>query len=261
MPGTEPHHLLILGGTAEARALAEASTALFGARLRVTTSLAGRTQSTQALAGEVRRGGFGGVEGLADYLRAAAIDAVIDATHPYALRISTAAKTACGALDLPILVLTRPAWVKEEGDRWIEVADTAAAAAQLPELGSRAFLTVGQRGLDAFSPLAGTYFLVRLVDPPAAPLPLPACDLILDRGPFTFAGEMLIMQRHAIDVLVTKASGGAATAPKLAAARDLGIPVVMLRRPVAEESPSAVRVEDALAWIERRLTLSKENSA
>jgi precorrin-6A/cobalt-precorrin-6A reductase len=257
-PVREPRHLLILGGTGQARALAESATAQFAPSLRVTTSLAGRTLSPARLAGEVRRGGFGGAAGLADYLRATQIDFVIDATHPFAARISSTAQEACAALGIPLLTLARAAWVKEAGDHWIEAADAAEAAAQLPGLGRRAFLTIGHRDIAAFAGVGGVHFLVRLVDPPAGPLPLQAYDLVIGRGPFTIADERLIMEQHAIDVLVSKASGGASTAAKLAAARALRIPVIMLRRPPQEARASVDRVEDALAWIERRLLQSQE---
>lgn len=257
-PVRERRHLLILGGTGEARALAAHATAQFARDLRVITSLAGRTRSPAALAGEVRRGGFGGADGLAAYLRATRIDFVIDATHPFAARISATAQQACALLDIPLLTLSRPAWVKEEGDHWIDVADAAEAAIHLPALGHRAFLTIGQRDIAAFAGVGGVHFVVRLVDPPLGALPLASYELLVGRGPFTVADERLIMERHAIDVLVSKASGGASTAAKLAAARVLRIPVIMLRRPPQETRISVAGIEDALAWIERKLEHSQE---
>lgn len=247
-----PKQLLILGGTAEARQLAEAATARFRAALAVTTSLAGRTQAAAPVAGSVRRGGFGGATGLRDYLRAARIDLVIDATHPFAAQISNSAQAACRDAAVPLLALTRPPWRPAPGDRWIEVDSAAAAAALLPARGKRVFLTIGRRDLDAFAGIAGVYFLVRLIEPPPAPLPLD-CGLIFGRGPFALAQERIIIERHAIDLLVTKASGGAATAAKLAAARAVGIPVVMLRRPDDSGGASVERVEDAVKWLEDRL--------
>ena len=254
----ERAHLLILGGTAEARLLAARATTLFGERLRVTTSLAGRTRNPAALAGEVRRGGFGGAAGLAAYLSDASVDLVIDATHPFATRISAAAVSACRVHGVPLLGLARPRWMARPGDRWIEVASAAEAAALVPTLGRRVFLTIGQRDLAAFASLDDTHFVVRLVDPPPLPLPLRSYELILARGPFAAAAERLIMERHAIDVVVAKASGGAATAPKLEAARVLGLPVVMLRRPEEACRERVERVEDALAWIEHRLRQTAE---
>jgi precorrin-6A/cobalt-precorrin-6A reductase len=261
MKGSEPLHLLILGGTAEARALAGDALARFGQRLRVTTSLAGRTRAPMEPAGALRRGGFGGPAGLGAYLQTARIDLVIDATHPFATRISGAAKEACDAEGIPLLALARPPWIAQPGDRWIDAADADAAAAALPDLGRRVFLTIGQGELGAFSSLDRIHFLVRLIDPPPAALPLHAYEIVLGRGPFTVEGERLIMARHAIDVLVAKASGGASTAAKLEAARALGIPVVMLRRPARESGESVERVADALDWIAHKLEELQEVSS
>jgi precorrin-6A/cobalt-precorrin-6A reductase len=257
MPVRE-QHLLILGGTAEARALAEAAVASFASRLIVTTSLAGRTRSSAALAGAVRRGGFGGAAGLEAYLRDAAIDLVIDATHPFATQISAAARAACASSSTPLLALSRPSWLPQEGDRWVEVADAAEAAMRLPGLGQRVLLTIGHRDLAAFTAVPQIYFIVRLIEPPPTPLPLRSCEVILARGPFTRDEERDMMMRHAIDVLVTKASGGDAMAEKLSAARDLGLPVVMLRRPPASQQASAACIEDALSWIAGRLAREED---
>lgn len=247
--------LLILGGTEEARRLAATVAQRFGAALAITTSLAGRTRNAAPVAGAVRRGGFGGAAGLTAYLRAERIDLVIDATHPFARRISAAALEACRDLAVPRLALTRAPWPREGGDRWIEVDSAAAAAALLPQCGRRVFLTIGRGELAAFAAVEGVAFLVRLIDPPATPLPL-ACEIILGRGPFTFEQERSIIERHAIDLLVTKASGGAATAAKLAAARAAGIPVVMLRRPDGPDGACVERIEDAMEWLEKRLAIS-----
>jgi precorrin-6A/cobalt-precorrin-6A reductase len=257
-PVGERRHLLILGGTAEARVLAERATALLGHGLRVTTSLAGRTRNPAALAGDIRSGGFGGSEGLAAYLRDASVDLVVDATHPFATRISAAAATACRAQRIPLLALARPPWIPQPGDRWIDVASAAEAAAIVPSLGRRVFLTVGHSELQAFSDIAGVHFIVRLVDPPASALPLVSYELIVARGPFAIEAECFIMAHHAIDVLVAKASGGISTAAKLDAARALGIPVVMLRRPECERADAVECVEDALTWIERRIRQEAE---
>jgi precorrin-6A/cobalt-precorrin-6A reductase len=252
MKAREPLHLLILGGTAEARGLADAAHARFAGRLRVTTSLAGRTSTPAEPKGELRRGGFGGAAGLADYLGAAQIDLVIDATHPFATQITAAAQAACHVRDLPLLALTRSRWKARSDDRWIEVADAAEAASILPDLGRRAFLTIGQRGIAAFAPLSGVHFLVRLIEPPAAALPLRSYEILLGRGPFTLEDERRIMQRHAIEVLIAKDSGGEATAAKLEAARLLRIPVVMLRRP-DPPGTSVATIDDALCWIAEKL--------
>ncbi len=253
MKESESVHLLILGGTAEARALAGDALARFGHRLRVTTSLAGRTRAPMEPAGALRRGGFGGAAGLAQYLEAARIDLAIDATHPFAMRISAAAQTACRARNVPLLTLTRPRWTARHADRWIDAAAAAEAAALLPGLGRRAFLTIGQSDLAAFSGIEDIHFLVRLIDPPLAALPLRSYEIRLGRGPFTVDEERQIMTRHAIDVLVAKASGGASIAAKLEAARALEIPVLMLRRPEHESGEVVEHGRDALDWIAHRL--------
>jgi len=250
---------LILGGTAEARALAEAALARFGQTLRVTTSLAGRTSHNAILPGDVRRGGFGGAEGLAAFLQAAAVDLVIDATHPFAAKISAAAAAACRSSNVPRLVLQRPPWVRDAGDRWIEVADAAAAAAHIAALrAARVLLTIGHRDITAFANLRDAHFIVRLIEPPAKPLPLPSHEMIFGRGPFTAEAEGRMMRNHAVEAVVTKASGGRATAGKLAAARALHLPVVMLRRPPPQSGESADTIDAALDWIARWLVVSKE---
>lgn len=242
-------HVLILGGTTEARELARE---LAGERsLRVTSSLAGRVARPRLPAGEVRVGGFGGPEGLARWLREHRVDWLIDATHPFAGTISFNAATAAGDVHLPLLALRRPGWVAGPGDRWHDVASLRDAAAVLPALGGRVFLTTGRTGLAAFRgpALDPLWFLVRSVDPPEPPLP-PRVHVLLDRGPFTVDGESRLLRSHAIDVLVTKDSGGSATSAKLTAARAAGIPVVVVRRPPV---PPGVAVADgvagAAAWV------------
>jgi len=251
----EKRRLLILGGTGEAATLAREAHGRFGARLHVVTSLAGRTREPAALAGETRIGGFGGAVALAEYLRGEAIDLVVDATHPFAAKISAAARIACEAADVPRLVLARPVWRPQAGDRWIEAADAVAAAALVPEFGTRVFLTVGRRDLAAFAGLPGCRFLIRLVELPPEPPPFRpgSFELVIARGPFTADAERALMSRHGIDVVVAKASGGAATEAKLIAARELNRPVIMLRRPPAEPGQVAERIDEALQWIERAL--------
>ncbi|OQR64139.1 cobalt-precorrin-6A reductase [Streptomyces maremycinicus] len=231
-------HVLILGGTAEARRLAEllAADALPG--LRVTTSLAGRVTAPRLPPGEVRLGGFGGAEGLAAWLVEHAVDALVDATHPFAADISRNAAKAADGTGVPLLALRRPGWVPVAGDSWHEAGSLAEAAALLPALGRRVFLTTGRMGLAAFADLDDLWFLVRSVEAPGTPAPS-RIEVLLDRGPFTLAGERELLVRHRIDVLVTKDSGGAATAPKLTAARAVGLPVVVVRRPPV---PAGVRI-------------------
>lgn len=236
-------HVLILGGTTEGRVLA----GLLHGTVRVTSSLAGRVAAPRLPVGEVRIGGFGGAEGLAAWVRQHGVDAVIDATHPFAERISFNAARAAATAHVPLLALRRPGWVPVDGDRWHEVGSLEEAAAVLGGLGDRVFLTTGRMGLGAF---AGRpeWFLVRSVDAPEAPMPA-RCEVLLERGPFTLDGERGLLARYGIDVLVTKDSGGAATAPKLAAAREAGVPVVVVRRPpVPEGVPTASTPEEAAAW-------------
>jgi precorrin-6A/cobalt-precorrin-6A reductase len=239
--------LLILGGTAEAVALAEACAGRLG--LEVISSLAGRTRAPTLPPGEVRIGGFGGAEGLAKFLLERAIDRVVDVTHPFALQIGAHAERACREVEVPRLRLLRPPWRPEASDRWVEVADLAQAARLLPELGRRPFLTVGQRDLEAFAGL-DLWFLVRTIEPPG-PSPLRRAEWIAGRGPFAVEDETALLRAHGIDVLVTKASGGEATYAKLVAARRLGLPVLMVQRPPPPPGPVVDSIAAALAWLER----------
>jgi len=237
--------VLILGGTAEARALA----AELDARgIGVLTSLAGRVGRPRLPPGEVRIGGFGGREALARWLAEHRVSAVVDATHPFAERISASATRACASAGVPLLRLERPGWRERPGDRWTWVDDLDAAAAAIGPLGERAFLTTGRQGLAAFAGLRAIWFLIRCVDPPRPPLPLRR-EVILDRGPYSLAGEGELLDRHRIDVLVTKDSGGEHTAAKLDAARARGLPVIVVRRPPRPASEAVGTVEAAVAWV------------
>ncbi|MBM9509508.1 cobalt-precorrin-6A reductase [Actinacidiphila acididurans] len=239
--------VLILGGTGEARVLA-GMVAEGEPGTEAITSLAGRTVAPVPAAGRHRTGGFGGVAALVAYLREERVDAVVDATHPFAERITAQAVVAAADAGVPLLVLRRPGWTAGDGDRWHLVDGLAEAAALLPGLGSRAFLTTGRGGLAAFAGL-GLFFLIRSVEPPDPPLPS-RHHLLLDRGPFTLAGERALLREHRIDVLVTKDSGGPATAPKLAAARAAEIPVLIVTRPPLPPGvPTAPDPVAALAWL------------
>jgi precorrin-6A/cobalt-precorrin-6A reductase len=239
--------VLVLGGTAEARRLA---TELAGrAGVHVISSLAGRVRTPTLPAGEVRIGGFGGPDGLAGWLAEHRVDAVVDATHPFAQVMTANAVQATGRLGLPLLVLRRPGWQPSPGDDWHWVGSLPAAAEALPGLGRRVFLTTGRQGVAAFAGLAGLWFLLRCVDPPQPPVPA-GLEVLLDRGPFTVAGELDLLRRYRIDVLVTKDSGGELTAAKLTAAGRLGLPVVVLTRPpLPAGAPSVGTVEEAAAWV------------
>jgi precorrin-6A/cobalt-precorrin-6A reductase len=240
--------LLILAGTTEASALAEACEGRGG--LAVISSLAGRTRAPRELPGEVRIGGFGGAEGLASFLRARAIDRLIDASHPFAEQIGRHAEQACRVARVPRLRLLRPPWQRQADDHWVEVADLAEAARRLPEFGRRAFLTVGHKDLGAFASVADVWFLIRTIEPPQGPH-LRRALWLQGRGPFLPEAELALLRDHAIDVLVTKASGGEATYAKLAAARRLGLPVIMVRRPPAPPGPVVATVAGALDWLDR----------
>ena len=249
--------LLILGGTSEAAELARAAVTRFGDALEVTTSLAGRTERPRPLAGQLRIGGFGGAAGLAAYLTEHGIGRLVDATHPFATRISAAARLACEQANLPRLVLQRPPWRRHPLDRWIEVDGVKGAAATVDHTGRRAWLTLGASEIAAFSGATAVYFLVRLVDPPRQPLPLRSYEVIVGRGPFSLAEEHSHIERHAIDVLVCKASGGRATEAKIIAARERGLPVIMVRRPPPEPGEEADTVEEALDWLTGSCRLPK----
>ncbi|MFD9397885.1 cobalt-precorrin-6A reductase [Streptomyces sp. NPDC060011] len=240
-------HVLVLGGTTEARELAAELTARPG--VQVTTSLAGRVARPGAVEGDVRTGGFGGADGLARWLREHRVDVLVDATHPFASGITANAARAATATGVPAVVLRRPGWQAGPGDRWHEAGSLTEAAALLPGLGRRVFLTTGRLGLAAFAHLSGPHFLVRSVEAPDPPLP-PDTEVLLARGPFTLDDERALLLRHRIDLLVTKDSGGAATSAKLTAARDLALPVVVVRRPPLPDGVSAVAdVPSALALL------------
>ncbi|WP_406396052.1 cobalt-precorrin-6A reductase [Streptomyces sp. NBC_00882] len=242
-------HILILGGTTEARELAAVLTARPG--VRVTTSLAGRVTRPGAVAGEVRIGGFGGAAGLADWMREEHVDALIDATHPFARAITAHAAQAAAATGVPSVVLRRPGWRPGPGDRWHPVDSLAEAAALLPGLGRRVFLTTGRMELAAFAHLSELHFVVRSVELPEPPMP-PHTEVLLARGPFTVADESTLLDDHCIDVLVTKDSGGAATSAKLTAARELALPVVVVRRPPLPEGVGSVPdVAGVQRWLDR----------
>ncbi|QBJ94566.1 cobalt-precorrin-6A reductase [Rhodococcus sp. ABRD24] len=233
--------ILVLGGTREARDLAVRLEE--DPSVTVISSLAGRVREPALPVGEVRIGGFGGVEGLADWLSVNAIDAVVDATHPYAARITANAALACARLRVPLLVLRRAGWEAATGDRWHEVADLAAAARLVAALGERVFLTIGRQGVDAFADCSG-WFLIRAIDPPEVVAPSRS-QLLLERGPFSVEDEVALMREHRIDVLVTKNSGGMLTSAKLEAARRLRIPVVLVARPPIPSGVLSVSSLDA----------------
>jgi precorrin-6A/cobalt-precorrin-6A reductase len=197
----------------------------------------------------MRVGGFGGAEGLAAYIERERIDAVVDATHPFAARISANAVAACRAAHRPLVVFTRPPWPREPGDRWIEVASMEEAADALGARPRTAFLTLGRQQLAAFLRAPQHRYIVRAIDRPAEIDDLPDCRLILARGPFSLAGELALMGDERVEALVGKNSGGRATYAKIEAARMLGIEVVILRRPAAPEAETLTDLDAIVAWI------------
>ncbi|MHA6641991.1 cobalt-precorrin-6A reductase [Mesorhizobium sp. A623] len=243
------HRILILGGTTEARQLA----AKLAASYSVTLSLAGRTENPVAQGAPTRVGGFGGVDGLVAYLAGEKIDLLVDATHPYAACISANAADAAHKAGVPILALRRPGWEQGAGDRWILADDVAGAVAALGTEPKRVFLALGRQEVAAFEAAPQHHYLVRSVDPVTPPLAVPSAAYVLARGPFPEAEERALLVDHRIDVMVSKNSGGLATYGKIAAARALGIEVIMVRRPTLPVVPSAETVEALIGMIDHCL--------
>ena len=235
--------ILLLGGTSEARALA----AQLHPDVEVITSLAGRVPNPALPVGQVRIGGFGGTDGLRRWLTDDVVDAVVDATHPYAATITANAAVVCGELGLPHLVLARPAW--PPGDAVVVRSNPEAAKTVANNGYSRVFLTTGRSGAAAFAGV-DAWFLIRAVTPPD-PLDLPPRhQLVLSRGPYRYDDELTLLREHRIEALVTKNSGGPMTRPKLDAAAALGVAVVMVDRPPLPRGVRTVEtVDDATVWV------------
>ena len=235
--------LLLLGGTAEARALASR----LHPDVQVISSLAGRVPDPALPVGEVRIGGFGGIEGLQRWLAESGVDGVVDATHPFAATITANAATACRTLDLPHLLLARPAW--PNGTATVVDSDTEAAEVIAGNGYSRVFLTTGRTGVGAFTGV-DAWFLIRAVTPPdGGVLPL-RHHLVLSRGPYHYDDELELLRVHGIDALVTKNSGGDMTRAKVDAADALGVPVIMVDRPPLPDGVRAVStLAEAEAWV------------
>ncbi len=241
----EALRLLLLGGTREAR---EIATALAGeAGITVVTSLAGRTRTPLRPPGALRVGGFGGIDGLVAWLREAEIDFVLDATHPFARRISAHVREACRRLRLPHLRLERPPWRAEEGDRWLEMPDLDAALTVLPRFGRRVFVNLGRQEVARLATCPECRFLLRVVEP----LPeLPGnVEMVAGRPPYTVAGDRALLARCGIQALLVRNSGGQGAYPKLVAARQLGLPVVMIARPAPLAGDHLVSAEAAIAAV------------
>ncbi|NVO55780.1 cobalt-precorrin-6A reductase [Rhodobacteraceae bacterium B1Z28] len=238
-------NLLILGGTTEANALARA---IADRGIPATYSYAGRVETPRSQPLPVRVGGFGGVDGLVCYIRDHGISHVIDATHPFAARMSGNAVAACHETSTPLVALTRPAWTPQDGDRWYRVSDIPAAVATLDRSAQRVFLAVGRMHLEEFAAQPQHHYLLRLVDEPAG-LPLPNCDVVVSRGPFTVEDDLALIQRHHIELVVSKNAGGAGARAKLDAARAQGVPVLMIDRPALPQRTELSSVAQVLDWL------------
>lgn len=228
------------------------STLLQAAGVAATYSYAGVTRTRRTPALPTRVGGFGGVDGLVQYLRAQRVSHVIDATHPFAAQMSRHAIDACAALGLPLLAMERPAWQALAGDQWLHVADMDAAAQALTPQMQRVFLAIGRKQLAAFAPRAAQHhFVLRVIDQTEEALPLPAsrCELLIARGPFALDDERALLQRHAIDAIVSKNAGGADTYAKIEAARELGLPVIMVDRPLLPARTRCETPQQAMQWL------------
>ena len=238
---------LVLGGSSEARILATRIAA--DSRLQGVISLAGRTSAPLAHDLPIRVGGFGGVEGLTRYLVEERISHVVDATHPFAARISANARAACAAAGAPLLVLTRPPWSPGQGDRWIEVVDNDAAARALGAAPRRVFLAIGRQGVADFRAAAQHDYLLRVIEPPQTDDLPPICEVIFGRGPFALEDEIALMRDRRIEAVVTKNSGGALAYAKIEAARALGLDVIMIARPASGAATTTHSIDAAMAFL------------
>lgn len=218
-------------------------------------SYAGRTERPVAQPLPTRIGGFGGADGLAEWIRDNGITHVIDATHPFAARISRNAIAACAATGAELIALERAPWIAVEGDRWIHVPDIDGAVAALPETAARVFLAIGRQSLAPFAARPQHHYLLRLVDEPLAPLPLPGAEAVIARGPFTVEGDMALLQEHRIGWIVAKNAGGAGARAKLDAARALDLPVVMIDRPALPPRRVARSVAEVMGWLDHSARL------
>ena len=245
--------VLILGGAMEGRALAANLEKTLGARVRILTSLAGVVEPSRPLAGELRVGTFADSSELGDFIQDEGIALVVDATHPYATKISSLATAACARAEVPRLQLVRAPWRQPSGSKWLNFKDMTTCAEVLPTFAQRVFLTIGSRGPRAFEGIDGVHFVARMIAEPETPFNIPSLEIMLARPPFDLKGERALMRRHDIDTLVMKNSGGEATAAKIEAARDLGVKICCIDRPAPEPGDRAATVADAQAWIEARV--------
>jgi len=237
---------LILGGTGDANRLADA---LVREKIDAIYSYAGRTQIPLGHSLPTRIGGFGGAAGLADHIRKERITHVIDATHPFAAEMSRHAVEACAATEIPLVALERAPWTRIAGDNWIEVADINAEVAALPDQRARVFLAIGRQHIAPFAARPQHAYTLRFVDAPEGALQLRDAEVIVSRGPFTLEGDRELMRSRGIEWLVARNSGGTGARAKIDAARELGLPVIMIARPALPERPRVESIEEVLAWL------------
>lgn len=238
--------LLILGGTSGGRTLAYE---VADAGIDALYSYAGRTASPESLPIPTRIGGFGGIAAMADYIAQAGITHVVDATHPFADTISRNAIEACRLAGVPLIALVRPPWKPEDGDTWIDAPDMDHAVAALKIDPLRVFLAIGRTEIDRFEECPQHHYLLRLVDPPAAPPPFPSYEIVVGKGPFDLEGDIELLKSHRIDLVVSKNSGGSGARAKIDAARALDIPVLMIERPTLPGRPETSSPDEVLDWV------------
>ncbi|QFT34398.1 Precorrin-6A reductase [Labrenzia sp. THAF82] len=241
-------HILLLAGTSEARQLAKSIAQRFAA-VKLTVSFAGVVKDLPDLGVPTRIGGFGGVDGLVSYLQEKSVDLIIDATHPFAAQMSRHAVDAAGQTDTHLIRLERPIWHEVDGDTWQHVASTTAAAEALPKK-SRAFLSVGRKEIDKFTYRDDCFALVRMIEPPERPLP-DHWHLVLERPSKSVDAERHLLKHHKITHLVTKNSGGASSYAKIEAARQLQVPLLMIKRPALPDADTASSTAEVLKFVEQ----------
>jgi precorrin-6A/cobalt-precorrin-6A reductase len=246
--GSKPECVLVLGGSAEGFVLAEKLAEIPG--MKTITSFAGRTKKHRKPPGAYRTGGFGGVDGLCRYIKEKQITAIIDATHPFASRIKQNSDIAAGITKVPIIHLLRPPWKPQKGDNWLMVEDMRAAAAAIPHNITKVFLAVGRSELAAFSARDDLEFIARVIDMPKALPAIKNLSFICERGPFSYREDRKLLETCNIKCIVTKNSGGEAAYAKLQAARDLGLPVIMLARPPRPDGKCVNNEQEVLAWLQ-----------
>lgn len=248
--------VVILGGTTEARELANSLVETYGDTLRVITSLAGRTTNPRLPKGGIREGGFGGVDGLITYLRNVKPDLLIDATHPYAAQISAHAVEATQTTETPHIMLSRPAWREEDGDRWVHVSDINEAVHEISRRSDACLVTTGINDVAAFTPIITTKLFVRLIETPKKPLPIQDAEIVIGTPPYKKDDEVALYRLLGIDLIVSKNAGGSGTVAKIQAARALGIEVIMIDRPAMPECIMVSNIEDAFKHTQKTLSLS-----